>query len=108
MRACSTGTCGDFIDTLETIEKNRPLKEMLGHNGRRFFERHYAWPIVEQKYLDMLARLDEENREGRGHRPMPPLPGWLARRERTLPPAQDVVDSLPAGPALSRAVREAS
>ena len=24
-------------------------------NGRDFFERHYAWPVIERKYLDMLA-----------------------------------------------------
>jgi hypothetical protein len=32
-----------------------------------------------------------------------PLPGWLARRRRVLPPAADVVAALPTGPVLQEA-----
>ena len=31
---------------------------------------------------------------------MEPLPGWLARRRQDLPPAREVVERLPLGPAL--------
>jgi hypothetical protein len=33
---------------------------------------------------------------------MEPLPGWLARRARTAPPASEVVNAAPAGPVLER------
>ena len=46
--------------------------QRFGANGREFFSRHYAWPVIEQKYLDMLARLNEKTtrgpRHGKGHR----------------------------------------
>ena len=29
----------------------------LGRNGRDYFTRHYSWPVIERKYLDMLERL---------------------------------------------------
>ena len=37
----------------------------LGRNGRDFFERHYAWPVIERKYLDMFDRL--KRRSGGRH-----------------------------------------
>ena len=61
-------------------------------NGRRFFREHYEWPVIERKYLDVFERAQE--RTGRGRR-MEPLPRWLERRRRNLPPAQDVVARLP-------------
>jgi len=30
------------------------LAERLGRNGRDYFATHYSWPVIEQKYLDML------------------------------------------------------
>jgi glycosyltransferase involved in cell wall biosynthesis len=99
----------EFIETLGTIEANRPLREMLGANGRRFYERHYAWPVIDRKYLDTLERLAEEDRAGKPSSRAPePLPGWFARRRRTLPPSREVVDAIPAGPVVPRARREAS
>jgi glycosyltransferase involved in cell wall biosynthesis len=34
----------------------------MGRNGRAYFERHYAWEVVERKYLDLLGRLRSEGR----------------------------------------------
>ena len=68
------------------------VTETLGQNGREFFRRNYTWPVVERKYLDMFERLKKE--------PVPaldPLPGFFARRKRTLPPAREVVNRVPAG-----------
>ena len=39
-----------------------------GRNGRDFFKRHYAWPVIERKYLDMFEQLRK------GHRPAAPQP----------------------------------
>ena len=39
----------------------RPAERRLGRNGREFFKRNYAWPVIERKYLDMFAQLEERS-----------------------------------------------
>jgi hypothetical protein len=68
---------------------------VLGANGRAFFRRHYAWPVIERKYLEMFDRLQRETTPPA----MAPLPGFFARRRRDLPPARRVADAAPKGPA---------
>jgi glycosyltransferase involved in cell wall biosynthesis len=92
-------TYAEFLETLRAIERNRWLSTALGRNGRQFFRDHYAWPVIERKYLDMFDRLSHEP----PGRPMDPLPGWLERRRQNLPAADAIVASLPKGPASSRA-----
>ena len=91
----------EFAECLGLIQDDRALASALGRNGREFYRRHYAWTVIEQKYLAMLGRLDEEDRSGRPNR-MEPLPGWLARRRRLVPPAADVVAQAPTGPIARR------
>ena len=86
----------EFAEALRALERNPWLSDALGRNGRQFYRDHYAWPIVERKYLDMFARLSKEP----GRPRMEPMPGWLERRRRMLPAAQTVVAGLPAGPVL--------
>jgi glycosyltransferase involved in cell wall biosynthesis len=93
------GDAREFAAALDTLLEDPALSAALGRNGRAYFERHYTWPVIERKYLDMFERLTSEP----PRRAMEPLPGWLARRRRTQPPAADVVDRLPAGPAAERA-----
>jgi len=86
----------EFAETLYAVESNGPLHNRLGQNGRDYFNRHYAWPVIERKYLDMFARLTAD----RGPRPaMAPLPGWWARRRRDLAPAAERLRQLPSGAA---------
>jgi len=85
---------GEFAETLRAIDTTPSLQAALGRNGRAFFERHYAWPVIEKKYVDMLEQLSKESPT----RTMEPMPGWFSRRRRSLPPADDVVKRLPAGP----------
>ena len=83
------------------ISESRGLNAAFSANGREFFQRHYAWPVIEQKYLDILAQVKEEDARGiRGHG-MEPEPGWFARRRKDLPPANDVLADLPFGPVLN-------
>jgi glycosyltransferase involved in cell wall biosynthesis len=82
----------EFSEALFQLEASGPLSGVLGRNGRAFFRRHYSWPVIEQKYLDMFRRLAKE--------PVPaiePLPGFFARRSRVLPAAADVVAAAPSG-----------
>ena len=87
-------TRAEFVETLRALETNRWLSVALGRNGRQFFREHYDWPVIERKYLDIIARLANEP-AGPG---IEPLPGWLARRRRDRPPAREVVAALAAGP----------
>ena len=89
----------EFIETLRAIDFNPALATALGRNGREYFSRHYAWPVVERKYLDMLENLRRAPASPAG---MAPLPGWFARRWSDLSPADEVVSRLPSGPALAR------
>ena len=86
----------EFAETLYSLESNGPLHARLGKNGRDYFVRHYAWPVIEKKYLDMFRQLER----GPAAATLDPLPGWFARRRRELPPATEVLSRLPAGAVL--------
>jgi glycosyltransferase involved in cell wall biosynthesis len=82
----------EFIETLQAVERNRWLANVLGRNGRQFFREHYDWPVIERKYLEMLDRLSKE--------PVPavePAPGWFERRKPQFPPGADVAAQAPRG-----------
>jgi glycosyltransferase involved in cell wall biosynthesis len=86
----------EFIETLRTLEQNRWVSGTLGRNGREFFREHYAWPVIERKYLDMFSRLSAEPAPSQ----IEPGPGWFSRWRRDRPPAAQVVEALPHGPAV--------
>jgi glycosyltransferase involved in cell wall biosynthesis len=90
----------EFEALLETLLDERGLAAEMGQNGRRFYQRHYAWEVVEGKYLAMFDRLQTQARDPR---PAEPAPGWVERRRRRLPPAAMLVDGAPAGPARETA-----
>ena len=97
-------TQGEFVETLRAIADWRSLNAALGRNGQQFFNQHYAWPVIEQKYLDMLARLqaaDRANNAKTTGTKMEAEPGFVARRRRSLRPAADVLSELPSGPVLN-------
>jgi len=83
----------EFAATMRAIDTTPSLQAALGRNGRAFFERHYAWPVIEKKYVDMLQQLSKES----SPRTMEAMPGWFTRRRRTQPPADHVVKRLPVG-----------
>jgi glycosyltransferase involved in cell wall biosynthesis len=96
----------EFAETLFALESNGPLHARLGLNGRDYFKRHYTWPVIERKYLQMLEHLQRAD-AGRAPsdaflpKPIEPLPGWFARRRRDLPPASHVLAGIPAGAAAA-------
>ena len=81
----------EFAAAAERLHADEPLARSLGRNGQAYYARHYAWPVVEAKYLAMFEQL---TREAPRHR-MEPLPGLFARRARNLPPAAQVLQALP-------------
>jgi hypothetical protein len=100
---CARSNAGLFYETVEefceglyTLEASGPAGAVLGRHGREFFRHHYAWPVIERKYLDMFERLKREPATAA----MEPLPGFIARRRRTLPPGDRVMRALPSGPVV--------
>jgi len=89
----------EFLETLALIQSNRRLAFAMGQNGREYFQRHYAWPVIVRKYLDMLDRLRADDQGGAARPPIEPLPGWFARRRTGCRAGDEVVAGLPAGPA---------
>ena len=83
----------EFAETMRAIDTTPSLQAALGRNGRAFFERHYAWPVIEKKYVDMLQPAGEgigAAKDGAGAR-------LVHAPARSQPPADVVVKNLPAG-----------
>jgi Glycosyl transferases group 1 len=91
----------EFVETMRAIAWYPMLAGALGKNGRRYFDANYTWPIIEGKYLDMIARLSSE----RPAATIEPMPWWFVRRREDLPPADQIVSRLPTGPSLDGYVR---
>jgi glycosyltransferase involved in cell wall biosynthesis len=97
----------EFVEALRAIVDGRGLNAAFSANGRQFFQQHYAWPVIEQKYLDVLSRLEERDALTSGDAAlepgsgMEPEPGWFAKRRKALRPAAEVLAELPSGPVLS-------
>jgi glycosyltransferase involved in cell wall biosynthesis len=88
----------EFVETLYALESNGPMNGLLGRNGREYFKRHYAWPVIERKYLEVFERLSRDKKPAG----MEPLPRWWGRRARSIPPAAETLAAVPPGPILER------
>ncbi len=84
----------EFAAALDRLLDDRALAGALGRNGQEYFTRHYSWPVIERKYVDMFDRLASEPAPQR----MEPPPGWYARRRPIVPAAIDVLAGLSSGP----------
>ena len=89
----------EFDAALNRLLDDPKLVKRLGDKGRAYFARHYAWPVIERKYVDMFERLQAAPAPRRMER----IPGWFARRRPNVPPAIDVLAELPSGPVLDSA-----
>jgi glycosyltransferase involved in cell wall biosynthesis len=49
----------EFKEAFLILQENRELREQLGKNGKKYFYDHYAWDKIENKYLKIIAYLDE-------------------------------------------------
>jgi glycosyltransferase involved in cell wall biosynthesis len=85
---------GEFAEALHALTSTPSLNRALGANGRTYFERHYAWPVIERKYLETF---DELARDTTPREAPPPLPGFFAGRARTCAPAERVLAGIPSG-----------
>ena len=81
----------EFVGMLQAIEQNRWLSGSLGKSGRQYFRDQYDWRVIERKYHDMLSQLQKAAPRAT----IEPLPGWSERRRRDVPPAAEVLRSVP-------------
>jgi glycosyltransferase involved in cell wall biosynthesis len=80
----------EFVGMLQALEQNRWLNASLGRTGRQYARDNFDWRVVGRKYHDMLIELQKRPRSVE----MDPIPGWLARRRRDVPPLADAVRSV--------------
>jgi len=45
----------EFRSILETLEGDAPLRARMGRAGHAYFEKNYAWPVILEKYLRLIA-----------------------------------------------------
>ena len=54
-------TCyNEFKEIILLLSSDRELKEVMGRNGEHFFQTHYAWPVIENKYLNIINKLSTD------------------------------------------------
>jgi glycosyltransferase involved in cell wall biosynthesis len=92
----------EFVETLALLSSDRSVRRSLGENGRAFFTRHYAWPVIERAYVSMFERLKQADTAGAALPPMESVPGFFSRFRASLPAADDIVRALPSGPAVRK------
>jgi len=54
-------TYDEFREALALLESDEALRRALGASGRRYFEAHYAWDVIERKYDDLIAVVRSAN-----------------------------------------------
>jgi glycosyltransferase involved in cell wall biosynthesis len=50
----------EFREGLSLLLGSPRLRRALGENGRRYFETHYRWEVIERKYLDLFELLKKD------------------------------------------------
>jgi glycosyltransferase involved in cell wall biosynthesis len=53
------GNYDEFKETFLTLQADSDLRKRLGSNGKKFFLENYSWEIIEDKYLKIIAALDQ-------------------------------------------------
>ncbi|MCK4763738.1 MAG: glycosyltransferase family 4 protein [Candidatus Aminicenantes bacterium] len=49
----------EFKEILLLLDQNNELREIMGKNGVDFFEKNYSWPVIEDKYLKIIEKLQQ-------------------------------------------------
>ncbi len=49
----------EFREIILLLYENNDLKEKMGRNGKAFFDKNYSWPVITNKYLEIIKKLAE-------------------------------------------------
>ncbi len=52
----------EFREILSVLESDAPLRTRMGGAGHAYFETHYAWPVILEKYLRLIAAARQASR----------------------------------------------
>lgn len=52
----------EFKEIVLLLFENDNLKEIMGSNGKTFFQNNYSWPVIENKYLRIIDKLEKSRR----------------------------------------------
>lgn len=55
------GDTAEFVESCRLLTRDAALGGALGAAGKRYYDAHYAWPVIEDKYEQMLERLHHED-----------------------------------------------
>ena len=50
----------EFKEAFRLLLDKPRLRDAMGKNGKEFFQKHYTWDVIENKYLSILDRLEKE------------------------------------------------
>ncbi len=53
------GNSREFEACVDYLLERRAISAQMGRNGREYVLSHFAWPVIEQKYLDYFGRLEK-------------------------------------------------
>ena len=45
----------EFREILATLERDAALRARMGRAGHAYFQKHYAWPVILEKYLRLIS-----------------------------------------------------
>lgn len=51
----------EFKEVILLISRNDELRKIMGQNGKVFFDTHYTWPVIQQKYLKLIEQIEQTN-----------------------------------------------
>lgn len=49
----------EFKEAFLILQEDGKLRGRLGANGKKFFQANYSWPVIEAKYMEIIAALDK-------------------------------------------------
>ena len=52
----------EFAEILSLLERDASLSTRMGGAGHAYFETHYAWPVILEKYLRLIAAARQASR----------------------------------------------
>ena len=56
----------EFKEALLLLHSNDELRKKMGANGKLYFNTHYSWGVIEKKYLDIIDRLENQQKHYNG------------------------------------------
>ena len=55
------GDSAEFVESCRLLTRDEALCGALGAAGKRYYDAHYTWPVIEDKYEQMLAQLQHDD-----------------------------------------------